>query len=415
MPKFDRHTNFYYAPRPQYSHWEWFKFIMLRVAIPLVLLWDFIQSVANEFLGEWVGRLVLPAQYWHCNIGKTTEKNRFAHQGELSLKKHTVMTHDRAQLDTLTVVHPEQETLDPKYQKYMINFVGNAMCYEEIIPDMIKEAHAHQVNVVGFNFRGVAHSIGTAKSSNDLVIDGIAQVQRILDKGVSPQNIILNGHSLGAAVASLVAHHFHQQSIPVNVFNDRSFSTITNVVVGAIRLKRDTDGAPIGHKDSTSGIIYGWMAKPFIKFALALVMWEMNAGYAFKCIPEAYRDYIVVRTSKKIRSRRIDDAVIPHYASIHKELTAERRKNKAKLDKQIESIKGLLKDNCQSQLIEQLNTLTESREKIKSDRKMQTRRSRENGHTSTWPTLFNRSGKNAESVFDEFFQRVVADHMVNTR
>ena len=64
------------------------------------------------------------------------------------------------------------------------------------------------------------------ESFQDLVTDGIAQVQRVLDLGANPKNITLDGLSLGGGVADLlVAYHFHQLGKQVYLWNDRSFAT----------------------------------------------------------------------------------------------------------------------------------------------------------------------------------------------
>jgi acetyl esterase/lipase len=253
----------YKAPKPRYSAGEWFKFIALRTIFPPVLVWDLLKLGMNKAVGELAGGAVLPAQNRFVkNIQsentqaspsqtckKYTEIGRddngkiiyIPHTVELegknlTYKECTVITHDGAHLDTFEIKHSSQNEIDPQHQKYIINLVGNGMCYEEIIPAMQRDANDLEANVVGFNFRGVSQSTSRAKSKDDLVIDGIAQVQRLLEQGVSPQNIILKGHSLGAGVASLVALHFHQLGQPINLFNSRSFSSITNVLTGAIRL-----------------------------------------------------------------------------------------------------------------------------------------------------------------------------------
>ncbi len=411
-------AKIYNAPKPGYSGWEWFKFSAVRIFFPPVLLWDLIKFGANKLLGEWVGGLVLPAQKNNFNYFAVTDDAVSNYNGdELTCEKHKVITHDKVHLDTFEVKHKSQTMIEPKYQKYIINLVGNGMCYEQIIADMREDAMALQANVVGFNFRGVGQSTSKAKSKNDLVADGIAQVQRLLAQGVSPQNITLKGHSLGAGVASLVAQHFHQLGQPINLFNSRSFSTITNFLVGHIRLERDKGGLAIGHKDSIGGMILGWLAKPFVKFGVALAKWEINAGSAFKNIPTAYKDYIVVRSRKDRRGERIDDGVIPHYASIHKELTSERRAQKAKIDEEIENLDDIIQKAdplTKPELAKARASLVQARAKIKSDRKMETDLQDVNGHNEDWFLLHNRSGKSAQAFFRDFVQRTEEDHAVKS-
>lgn len=410
-------AKIYNALKPEYSGWEWFKFIAIRTIFPPILLWDLAKFGINKLVGELVSSLVLPAQDDDFDDLAITDDTVTQHNGrEFICEKHEVITHDEAHLDTFELRHGSQIPLNPEHQKYIINFVGNGMCYEDIINQMKDDARDLKTNVIGFNLRGVGQSTGQAKSKEDLVTDGIAQVQRLLDQGVSPENITLKGHSLGAGIASLVTKHFHELRQPINVFNSRSFSSITNFLVGHIRLERDEAGRAVGHKDSIGGIILGWLAKPFIALGVALVNWEIDAGSAFKSIPGAYKDYVVVRSPKSKRDNRLDDAVIPHYASIHKELSSERREQKADLDEEIENLTSLMHRAdplTKPGLAQAKQSLVESREKLKSDRKMETDYEDENGHNAGWDYLQNRSGTSAHTFFHEFVQRTREDHAVN--
>lgn len=413
-------TNIYQAPKPQsqYSRWEWFKFIGIRIIFPPILLWDLLKIGANKVFGGLVSGLVLPAQKNKAfkDLAITDEILALLNASAKIYEKHEVITHDNAHLDTFEIKHTSQQGIDPNYQKYIINFVGNGMCYENIIYEMYLEAKALQANVVGFNFRNVGESTGKLKSAKDLVTDGIAQVQRLLDQGVSSKNITLKGHSLGAGIASLVAQHFHQIGQPINVFNGRSFSSLTNLIVGHIRLVRNQGWLSRGHKESIIGKILGWLAKPVIQFALALVNWEINAGSAFKKIPKEYRDYIVVRSKRERRADRFDDTVIPHYASIHKELTSERRANKAKTDAEIKKLDETIPtaDVVDKTVLTKARTaLVNHRENMKSGMKMEVDTSFY-GHALPLEALHNRSGKTATTFFGEFFKRAVDDHAVNS-
>lgn len=132
----------------------------------------------NKLLGVWDDSLVLPSQndnfdYLAVRDGTVNNYN----EDELVCEKHEIITHDDAHLDTFEVKHKLQEHIESQYQKYIINLVGNGMCYEHIIGDIKEDAKALKANVVGFNLRGVGQSTGKAKSKEDLVIDGIAQVQ----------------------------------------------------------------------------------------------------------------------------------------------------------------------------------------------------------------------------------------------
>jgi hypothetical protein len=399
----------YHAPKPRYSDWEWFKFITARVVFPPLLLWDLLSLLANKLIGEFAGSLVLFAQRDDFKHLAVTDDNVADYNTyDLTCQKYEVITHDEVHLDTLEIRHKSQENLDPRYQSYIINAVGAAMAYEQIINEMKADAHELEVNVVGFNFRGVGQSTGKATSKDDLVIDGIAQVQRLLDQGISPENITWNAHSFGAAVATLVVEHFHKLGQPINLFSDRPLSSITNFLVGHIRLERNDKGQAIGQKEHWGMIILGWLATPFIKFVLVLINWEIDAGYSFKAIPEAYKDYTVIRPRKEIRDQWIGDQDIPHYASIHADLSSERSARKASIVAEIAWI-----DSCDTldQDIFALKRAELTQEKLlmKSDKKVETYFALQEGHSVPLRYLPKRSNESAWSFFGNFFQKTHAD------
>lgn len=277
---------------------NWFSIIAWRLAFPPILLWDAAKFLVNKLLGSFVGFMVLPAQRLpyplsllkpneEILIDKFRDAQRAAHA---DCQQILVRTHDGAELDT-TIFERTANNTPIANQRYIINFRGNGDYYEWHFEEMIADADALQAKVIGFNYRGVGDSSGRPKSQDDLVTDGIAQVQRLLRDGVTDENITLHGLSLGGAVASLVAKHFHDQGIRIKIFNERSFSTLTNVVVGWIR---STDGT--GHRESTLGKLFGWIFYPLIRGTLALTGWTMDAAAAYTSIPQEYRQHAVARS-----------------------------------------------------------------------------------------------------------------------
>ncbi|CDZ79463.1 Alpha/beta hydrolase family protein [Legionella massiliensis] len=269
------------------------------------------------------------------------------------------------------------------------------MCYEQIIADMQADAAELECNVVGFNLRGVGNSTGHPQSKQDLVNDGIAQIQRLLDAGVSAENITLKGHSLGGGISTLVADHFHKQGYKVNLFNGRSFSSLTNFVVGQIR----TGSSETGHEETFGGKLLGWLAKPFVSFAVRLVKWEMDADDAFKAIPAEYKEYMLARTRREMRTAEVlDDPVIPHYASLHAALKTERQ---------------IQKDNLDDVIATAPNATRDAAKKARAsyqDRKMENDNPRGHGHVTPMDNLHSRSGKTATTFFREFVGRAHSEH-----
>lgn len=207
-----------------------------------------------------------------------------------------VRTHDGADLDTFEINCRATPNTDITDAPYIVFFNGNGTLYEQTLRAALDTAQDLECNIVSFNYRGVNRSTGHPQSPQDLVTDGIAQVQRLIDMRVPAEAITLHGRSLGGAIASLTAKHFHDRGYHINIFNERSFSSLTNVVVGLIRRTGNS-----GYRESTAGKILGWIAYPFIRFGIGLVDWEINAGDAYQSIPEEYRQHAVARSSRADR------------------------------------------------------------------------------------------------------------------
>lgn len=295
--------------------------------------WDGLNFIANKLVGARVSSQIFPASHinyhdkdkgglpqdWQAQMGQTLE----AYRSEITYAFHTLVTYDGAALDTLEIIHNEQKIKPIGEQVFVIYFNGNgthiACCLEDdLLPNVIQ----YKYNQVCFNFRGTNRHGQAPLTANDLVTDGIAQVQRLLNQNVLAKNIFLRGHSLGGAIAAIVGQHFHAHHQPVRVFNERSFSNMTDLACWHLR-------GMIQPEKSLLRRIGGRLA---VSLLLRLTGWEINAAEAFKSIPPEYRAYAVVRTLKENRtSAHIDDDVIPHYASMHEALSDERKKDKARL------------------------------------------------------------------------------------
>lgn len=286
-------------------------------------------------LGWLIGQAVLPATNMDFNPAwYPRSRLEIPPYGVSSISYPEIETSDGARLETLELISPEQALKSPSEQHYVIFFNGNGMDLTDSLGDALGYMHEGHFNTVMFNYRGVGGLGAKPLSSDDLITDGIAQVQRLLDMGIPSKNIILRGISLGGGVATKVAEYFYlQEEKPIYVFNDRSFSSLQNVVIGHIRQLFNTE--PF-QDDTMAGKILGYIAYPIVWGVLQFASWEIEASKAFKQIPPEYRDYAVVRTPKKNRLKQEDDFVITHFGSLHEDLADERALNKEKL-KQLKS------------------------------------------------------------------------------
>lgn len=132
---------------------------------------------------------------------------------------------DRAAMDAYRA---DAGAVDLTGQKWIIHFNGNAMCYESAFATSHELRQQTGHHVLLFNYRGVIDSEGSARTADDLVLDGDAFVQYLLSRGVRSQDILIDGFSLGGGVGTQV-RALHPEGPIVNF---QSFSSIAGVVTG---------------------------------------------------------------------------------------------------------------------------------------------------------------------------------------
>ncbi len=90
--------------------------------------------------------------------------------------------------------------IDNKSEKTILFFHGNAgNIYSN--QERLTLFQALWVNALMFDYRGYGKSEGTIQKEDDIYVDGEAAYQYVLSRGIKPENIIIWGQSLGAAVA----------------------------------------------------------------------------------------------------------------------------------------------------------------------------------------------------------------------
>jgi pimeloyl-ACP methyl ester carboxylesterase len=397
----------YNAPKPKKPWSYWISQIIARVVFPPILIWDAMKYAMNYAFGTRICKLIVMSQddsvIPKSAFVDTWVNNKLPNQIQRNLPNYGVQrvlvkTHDGALLDGAE--------LKPKTpsSKHLIYFPGNAGCYESTLQgEALNDIRYLQCNTIVFNYRGVSQSQGYIRSTADIVNDGIAQVQRLLDDGVAPEKIYLKGMSLGAAVCTIVAAHFNDLGIQVNCFNRSSFSNITNVVVGQFRTLGQN-----GHTEIFIGKLIGWLIKPFLKFGLIICKCEMDAASAFLSLPPQNKEYMLVRSNRATRAAEspLDDVVIPHYASLHMGLKNERRTQKAFIDREIHKLRTFPSPSlAQVEIQKAISHLELARKEFKQ-RKMTTIDPNKNGHEVSLDEMSdNCYGHEGNIFFWSFFKR----------
>lgn len=405
--------HYFYGKRPPYTYKQIFIKLILRLVFPPIIVWDALKFSINYFFGKLISQIFLPSQQMFnkhqplqakANIQLTLIKNNNA---LLKVIKPVILTYDHACLDTIEmqIKASNNTTTLP----YIINFCDRDQCYEKMISDMEQQAMTLNCHVIGFNYRNVGNSTGKLKCIDQLIVDGITQVNRLLLANVDPKRIILKGQGTGGGIATMVAKYFFDHGININLFNDRCPSSMTNMIVGRIRTYRQ-DHTRTGHQEPNKNIILSWFLKPMIMALLVLTKWEINIASSYKALPDACKEYMLIRSSKRNRAfygRALkDDTTITHYASLHLALKSQRHKQlkpiKQALAKTIKASGcALVKDDI---TLAQQN-LQNAKEHY-NERKMVSMNLYLNAHNQSYFQLFDRhQSQNANRFFQNFVHR----------
>ena len=278
------------------------------------------------------------------NEGLPTEKENdliaSTTMGQFDIKQCIVEMPNHVRLHTREYTQ-KKITGDVNTAPHIIYFKGNASRYDFELEKMKNDALDLNAVVIGFHhsnfgYSGLVNSDGTVStvvplSQAELVEQGVAQVQRLLDKGVDSHQVVLHGHSLGGGIATLVAWHFQQQGIAIKVYNDRSFSNISSEASELLIPRFPiTNNSSISEKIvySLKGIVASAM-----KSLIKLSDWDLNAGDVITQLKTW--DYAVVRHAVRSSTGTIlklqEDEIIKYNASLHR---APKVKAARKLEKE---------------------------------------------------------------------------------
>lgn len=375
----------YIAPKPNETRTEVIQNIATWI-FPPTALWKASKLGINKLIGQKIGKLLIPAQHNQVLTDEASELYKtFLMKLERSvvLRRMTVRTYDNASIDTVEI-SVESNNIHVDDRPYIIKFGGNGGCFERGLNSMLGNAIKLGAVMVGFNYRGVCQSDNSTNSKTDSLVDGIAQVQRLLDQGVKPINIFLHGNSYGAGIVALVGEYFHHRGIAINIAPMRAFSSLTNAIVGLI-----CKGEFSQNKKETMNLkILSKMAKPLIKFVLTITDWEVDTASAYKKIPEKNKEYSVVRSRKEIRSGRKDDGTVPYDMSLHAALRSTRKQ---------------MKDN----FIKKQGSIPEQFKQYNKARKFEALAPDIDGHLVPEEELTNRYGVNGMQFFQQFVNKTL--------
>ncbi len=215
--------------------------------------------------------------------GEAVNKPRDTH-----MEFFTLQTSDGARLDSVSLAAKGEELKPMSERKFVLTCIVRDQNFISWLKDFKYSADQIGCTAVSFNYRGIDYSQGRVWTQQNMIDDVLAQVDRLLALGATPENIGLEGQCLGGAIATIVAAHLHEKGLKVKVYNERSFRSLPHGIAGYFLPPANCNlWNPINWlRYLTVGIVY-IITSPLVW----LCGWSLDAESAWDKIPAADKDY----------------------------------------------------------------------------------------------------------------------------
>ena len=170
--------------------------------------------------------------------------------------------------------------------------------------------------VVACNYDGVGFSTGPTSNLENTFKAVLSQIDRLVEKeGIPPENILIQGHSLGGLVAQYLLAKCHARGQHVRAWIDRTGPSLTDIITGMVWEAFDRVGL------AWLGTLFSEILKPVVWLLLKLGNHEQNVAHDFIKVNPKY-SYITTLRADSVHRRKehlikkTDDRVIVHHASL---------------------------------------------------------------------------------------------------
>jgi effector protein SdbA len=248
--------------------------------------------------------------FFHCLQKKYGDA--LFNQSEPQFNFFTLQTADGAVLDSVEVSCKGENEKPLSDRKFVIACLPRDQNYISWLKDFRYSAQNIDCTVIGFNYRGVCYSRGLLWTQDNAVNDAVSQVKRLLLMGVKPQNICLEGHCIGGAIATLAASQLHAERLRVKLFNERSFRSLPRLLAGYIFPNPQSN---LWHPLTWLRYVIGTIVYVLMVPMLWAADWQMDAAHAWNKIPQSDKGFLVAQdhTNPEVHE---DDGIVHSWASI---------------------------------------------------------------------------------------------------
>lgn len=150
-----------------------------------------------------------------------------------------------------------------KQAQYIIYVGGNTTCFQILVPEMLAMFHKHHEKpyIMSFNPPGVGMSHGATNNIEEYCASLKLIIDTLCGNSVPAENIIVIGHSLGAAIAARAIADYQAQGKNIKLFADRTMSSISAAASAKFRKLLPTEILRI-----IVGAILAWIARRLVRF-----------------------------------------------------------------------------------------------------------------------------------------------------
>lgn len=312
----------------------------------------------QKFVGRSISKIVMHSQLFPRYDFDTVEHwQEFCKSWnmDVNIQRMSIDSTSGAKLDLCEIYCNTNLT---RHNKVIIYTMAAGDLYERHLKEYIILAKKFpDYKIVCFNFRNVQASTGVVSCEDDWIEDTIAVIENVRNQKYPLTDILITGHSLGGAIATIAAAQIYSRECQENslkLINERSFSTLTNEILHSF-LRGPGSGL-------VSGIIYGGISytflgrtvavavgasllgfgflypklpklllKPWIEFFITHSFGNLDGLSAFKILPEGAKDYIVAE----------NDLIIDKLSGLHHGLKTSNTEKKNSIRSEIEQYNNI--------------------------------------------------------------------------